>query len=175
MIIVLFCFRDKVPRIFNARQLSDYCPEVVKDRIKREKAKCQAKAAKKQSEKGRKKGPKNCWNKKKGRRKCFEREAARCARKRAQWNESDPRLKEPCDQKDRDVKFGKNWRWNTRNCAALDKTGEGKMCRREKRKRCIRRLTSNPANLSESDAKQVCRRKGKKKSSSRGKKDQKKI
>ena len=175
MIIVLFCFREKVPRIFNARQLSsDYCPKVVKDRIKKDKAKADKKQ---KSEKGRKKGPKNCWNKKKGRRKCFERESARCARKRAQWDQSDPRLKEPCSQKDRDVKFGKNWRWNTRNCAALDKLGnEGKICRREKRKRCIRRLTSSPANLSESDAKQVCRRKGKKrKSSSGGKKAQKKI
>ena len=160
MIIVLFCSREKVPKIFNARQLSEYCPKVVKDRKLREEAKAQAKA-KKQSEKGRKKGPKNCWNKKKGRRKCFEREVARCARKRAQWDESDPRLKQPCTQKERDTAFGKNWRWNTRNCAALDKTGEGKQCRREKRKRCIRRLTSN-ASISESDAKQVCRRKGKK-------------
>ena len=163
MIIVLFHFREKVPRIFNARQLSDYCPAVVKDRKMREKAKAEAKA-RKQSEKENKKGPKNCWNKKKGRRKCFEREAKRCARKRAQWDASDPRQKAPCTQKDRDASFGKNWRWNTRNCAALDATGEGKMCRREKRKRCIRRVMASNALLSESEAKQVCRRKGKKKS-----------
>ena len=164
--IIIFCFRDKVPKIFNARQLSDYCPEVVKDRKMREKAKADAKAKKQSENGGGKKGPKNCWNKKKGRRKCFEREEARCSRKRARWDASDPRLKEPCTQKERDAAFGKNWRWNTRNCAALDKVrGEGKRCRREKRKRCIRRLmtTSSNASLSESDAKQVCKRKGKKK------------
>ena len=113
-------------------------------------------------EKSRRKGPRNCWKKKKGRRKCFEREVARCSRKRARWEESDPRLKQPCTQKERDAAFGKNWRWNTRNCAALDEFGdEGKRCRREKRKRCIRRLTTSSSSLSESDAKQVCKRKGK--------------
>ena len=152
-------FRDKVPRIFNARQLSDYCPKVVKDRITRDKAR----KAKQQLEKSRRKGPRNCWKKKKGRRKCFEREAARCARKRALWPSNDPRHKDPCTQEERDAHFGKNWRWNTRNCAALDAFGEGKMCRREKRKRCIRRVMASNALLSESEAKQVCRRKGKKK------------
>ena len=167
--IKLFFFRDKVSRIFNARQLSDYCPKVVKDRITRDKAR----KAKKQAEKSGRKGPRNCWKKKKGRRKCFEREAARCARKRALWPSNDPRHKDPCTQEERDAHFGKNWRWNTRNCAALDAFGEGKMCRREKRKRCIRRLTtttSRGATISEAEAKQVCKRKEKNKKKSRGKK-----
>ena len=43
-----------------------------------------------------------------------------------------------------------------------DSSSDGKRTG-EKRKRCIRRLTTSNASLTESDAKQVCKRKGKKK------------
>ena len=58
-----------------------------------------------------------------------------------------------CTQRERDLKYGKGWPWNTRNCEALTK-GEKKLCKREKRKRCIQREKSN--GKSERSARKKC-------------------
>ncbi len=42
-----------------------------------------------------------------------------------------------CTQAERDQKFGRGWKWNTRNCSSLPKSAK-KECRKEKRQRCVR-------------------------------------
>ena len=61
-----------------------------------------------------------------------------------------------CTQEERDEKFGKGWKWNTRNCDTLLKN-EKKKCKREKRKRCVRNEKRKSPGMSHNDAKQECR------------------
>ena len=80
---------------------------------------------------------------------------------------------ETCTQAERDKKFGKGWRWNTRNCESLKSRADIKRCRRDKLKRCIQKEKEKKKNfLSESAAKLKCKElsKRKKNRSSRKKK-----
>ena len=46
---------------------------------------------------------------------------------------------ETCTQAERDEKFGKGWRWNTRNCTLLKPKVNQKRCKKDKLKKCIER------------------------------------
>ena len=146
-------FREKVPKVFSARQLSSYCPSILKERRKKERQK-----------KRRKKAPKDCWKVKKDRRRCFAQEEKVCKKQQKTVSSSEPVCSHTCSQSERDQCFGKNWRWNTRNCDSLSK-GERKKCRRVKRKRCVKREMRRDTTLSDIEAKKVCKKRDRKKSS----------
>ncbi len=76
-----------------------------------------------------------------------------CLKKRKRMGPGKGEEQPTCTQRERDLKYGKGWPWNTRNCEALTK-GEKKLCKREKRKRCIQREKSN--GKSERSARKNC-------------------
>jgi hypothetical protein len=147
--------RDKTRDIFSARQLSSYCPAVVATRRRKATARAERRRRRKEN-------VASCWLERRGRRACLAREERRCGRMRRRLAADHPRQRETCSQGERDRAFGKDWRWNTRNCDSLTDSAEVKKCKRSKRKRCLQRQTKDNA-LSDSEAREACRRKNKNK------------
>ena len=79
---------------------------------------------------------KSCRNLKNGKQKCREKEK----------------------RKDRKGRRGKGWMWDTRDCSSLPRRREVKVCRREKRRRCIKRQKSK--GLAKYEAKLRCQSRG---------------
>ena len=126
-----------------------YCPKIVK-RKERNRLK-----------KGKK--SKDCSKLKKGRRRCFlAAEEKMCKEKRKKQENKTTKVKtETCTQAERDAKFGKGWRWNTRNCESLKSKSNQKKCKKDKIKRCSEKKIRNHR-LSESEAKLKCKELSKK-------------
>ena len=135
-----------------------YCPKAIKKR-----AKGQKKNGKKHED---------CSKVKKGRRRCLlAQEEKMCQEKRRKEKvrkRSKPSKYEICTQADRDAKFGKGWRWNTRNCESLKKSDK-KKCKKDKIKRCTQKEMKK-SNLNEADAKAECKRRSKRKKTKSSKK-----
>ena len=62
------------------------------------------------------------------------------------------------DRKGRKGRRGKGWMWDTRDCSSLPRRREVKVCRREKRRRCIKRQKSK--GLAKYEAKLRCQSRG---------------
>ena len=112
-----------------------YCPKI----IKRNKRKVNKKL-------------KNCSKKKKGRRKCLSgKEERKCIKNRKKTKKTEV----ICTQEERDKKYGKGWKWNTRNCGALNTPKDTKLCKKEKRKRCLKKELGSGSTPKE--AREKCR------------------
>ena len=128
---ICYCRPKDLPFIANRRGLEEfYCPKIKKRRQERRN--------------------KSCSKLKRGKKKCRE---TLCIKKREK-NNSDV----TCTQKERDKKFGRGWKWNTRDCSSLPRRREVKKCRREKRRRCIRRHKAG--GVTKQQAKLRCKSRG---------------
>ena len=157
--LIYFLFRKKdIPLVSSIWGLQEfYCPKILKRRER-----SHLKTGKKS---------KDCSKLKKGRRRCFlAKEEKLCTEKRKkQKNKTKKNKAETCTQAERDVKFGKGWRWNTRNCESLRSKADNKKCKKDKIKRCIQKEIKNNSS-SESVAKLKCKELSRKKNRSSRKK-----
>ena len=76
----------------------------------------------------------------------------RCLKERRKRLKKEPHLLSPaaaqqskaagasptCTQSERDARYGRGWRWNTRNCSSLPASA-GKQCKRAKRRHCVKK------------------------------------